>query len=193
MQEITDLYRRIKNHFKPLQDLVGVPFMVGGGCIGDLMAFGKVSKDYDFFFKNYDEMKIFEDRIKEIGFRLSGESEMGRNYSFLSLDFDIIAWQVKEKTSDWVKQSDFTVNSAILDGNELWMHQRTLQDCLNKQIVPVFSDTLLRYRVKRYVDKGYHIPPGSTLNDLFFNRDFDKNTISKCEDSDVISINLEYF
>lgn len=193
MQEITDLYRRIKLHFKPLQTLIGVPFMVGGGCIGDIVSFGKVIKDYDFFFKNYDDMDNFEKRIKEIGFRLTGESEMGRNYSFLSLDFDIIAWQVKEKTTDWVKQSDFTVNSAILDGNELCMHRRTFQDCQNKQIVTVCSANLLRHRIKRYVDKGYHIPPESPLNDLFFNRDFDRNIIPKCEDIDIISTDLEHF
>jgi hypothetical protein len=193
MDEISFLYRRIKQQFKPLQDLVGVPFMIGGGCIGDFISFGKVIKDYDFFFKNYTDMNNFEKRIKEIGFRLIGESEMGRQYSFLNLEFDIIAWQVKEKASDWVKQSDFTVNCAILDGNNLWMHQRTLQDCLNKQIVPIFIDTLFRYRIKRYLEKGYHLPLDSKLNSILFNQNLDLDTIKKCEDSEIISINLEYF
>jgi len=193
MEEISLLYRNIKHHFKPLQDLLGVPFLLGGGCIGDFISFGRVIKDYDFFFKSYEDMKNFEKRIKDLGFRLIGESEMGRQYSFLNLEFDIIAWQVKEKASDWVKQSDFTVNCAILEGNELFMHERTLQDCLNKELVPIFVDTLFRYRIKRYIDKGYHIHPGSALNNVLFNQEFDLDSVKKCEDSEVISINLEYF
>lgn len=193
IEELPDLYRRIRNEFKPLQDLIGVPFMIGGGCIGDFIAFGRVIKDYDFFFRNYEEMENFENRIKEIGFRLIGESEMGRQYKFLNLEFDIIAWQVKEHPSHWVKQSDFTTNCIILDGNNLWMHKRSLYDCTNKLLVPIFIDTLFRYRIKRYIDKGYSLPTKSPLKDVLFNGQFDPSTVEKCQDSEIVLINLENF
>ena len=65
-----NIYKRIVDVYRPLQQLVNVPFMIGGGCISDLIAFGKVSKDFDLFFKSYEDMTAFEKRIVELGFKL---------------------------------------------------------------------------------------------------------------------------
>ena len=64
VEELSVLYRNIRQEFYPLQKLIGVPFMLGGGCIGDFVSFGKVIKDYDFFFKNEEEIDNFDIRIK---------------------------------------------------------------------------------------------------------------------------------
>lgn len=173
MNNMTDvnIYKRIVDVYRPLQQLVNVPFMIGGGCISDLIAFGKVSKDFDLFFKSYEDMTAFEKRIVELGFKLVGESDMVRQYAFLNLQFEVITWQVKPTAADFIKSFDFTVNSVMLDGNDLYLHERTVSDCIHKVLTPVRPLNLqYQYRIKRYIDKGYTVYPTSELYGILYNK-----------------------
>jgi hypothetical protein len=167
------VYKQIVDTFRPLQNLLAVPFMVGGGCISDLIAFGYVNKDFDFFFKNYEDMVGFENRIKELGFRLVGESDMVRQYKFLNVQFEVITWQTKPTALDFVSSFDFTCNGIMLDGNILTLHEHTIQDCVNKELHPIRTlDLQYQYRIKRYMDKGYNVLPNTELHRILFNHKF---------------------
>lgn len=194
IEELSGLYKRIRQEFKPLQDLVGVPFMVGGGCVGDLISFGKVLKDYDIFFKTREDMSEFESKIKRLGFRLQSETNMGRQYVFLGTNFDLVTWEVKPHPSKWHMEFDFTVNSAVVDGDELWMHKRTIYDCTNKLLVPVRTLELqYGYRIKRYINKGYRVPPNSPLENILFDRPIGDCKIPEHPESDIICVDLSQF
>lgn len=182
MIDETRIYKRIVDMYRPFQRLVGVPFMLGGGCIGDVIAFGKVIKDYDIFFKTYDDMHMFEQRIRQLGFKFVGESDTVRQYEFLNIHLDVVTWQVKPTAYDFIRTFDFTVNAVILDGNALHMHTRTLQDCVNKIITPVRTlDLQYQYRIKRYMDKGYTVDPTSALYGILYDR----------TNIDVVDVNYE--
>ena len=167
-----NIYKRIVDVYRPLQQLVNVPFMIGGGCIGDLIAFGRVVKDFDFFFKSYEDMAVFEQRIVELGFKLVGENDMARQYTFLNLQFEVITWQVKPTAAEFAQSFDFTVAAAIIDGNDLYLHERTVSDCIHKVLMLTRPGQHVPYqhRIKRYVDKGYTVYPTSELYGILYNK-----------------------
>jgi hypothetical protein len=191
VEELSALYRNIRHEFYPLQKLIGVPFMLGGGCIGDFVSFGRVIKDYDFFFKNEQEIENFEIRIKELGFKLVSENEWGRQYKFLNLYFDLITWKTKATLQDHLEEGDFTVNSIFLEDNNLYYHPRTIFDCQNKQLVPgtLGLEYIQNFRIKRYLEKGYRLPPNSPLENVLFNKT--ENRIEKSESKSISPIQID--
>jgi hypothetical protein len=193
IEELSHLYRNIRHEFNPLQKLIGVPFILGGGCIGDFVSFGRVIKDYDFFFKNEQEIENFETRIKELGFRLISENDWGRQYKFLNLYFDLITWKTRATVQDHLAESDFTVNSIFLEENNLFYHSRTIFDCQNKQLVPGTLGTVQNFRIKRYLEKGYRLPPNSPLERILFNQTESQEIYLDSKIISPIHINLDLF
>jgi hypothetical protein len=195
VEELSALYRNIRQEFYPLQKLIGVPFMLGGGCIGDFVSFGRVIKDYDFFFKNEQEIENFEIRIKELGFRIISENEWGRQYKFLNLYFDLITWKTKATVQEHLAEGDFTVNSIFLEDNNLWYHPRTIFDCQNKQLVNagLGIQNIQNFRIKRYLEKGYKLPPNSPLNNILFNQPLNENHLQDTQINNPIQIDLNLF
>jgi hypothetical protein len=164
----SEFYLYIYRFFKPLQDLINVPFMIGGGAVSDLIAFGFIQKDYDIFFRSFEDLMAFEVRIKELGFKLVSETNFGRQYSFLNLNLDLITWHVKTP-EQFISLFDFTVNSIMLDGNDLYHAETLIEDCLYKRLIPVrnLNDQYV-YRIKRYKEKGYNINIHPALNEISF-------------------------
>jgi len=163
-------YRYIREYFAPMQSLIGVPFMIGGGSVSDLVAFGHVLKDYDIYFRNYEDMAAFELRITELGYKLISETDLGRQYELSNTRFDIITWHVKTP-EDFIKTFDFTVNAIMLDGNILYHAETTIEDCMYKRLRPVRTlNEQYGYRIKRYIEKGYRVDIDSTLLDISLNR-----------------------
>jgi hypothetical protein len=170
MIDPANFYRYIRNYYKPLQSLIGVPFMVGGGAVSDIIAFGHVLKDYDIYFRNYDDMETFERRIIEMGYKLISETAFGRQYELAHMRFDIITWHVKTP-EDFIATFDFTVNSIMLDGDILYHVLPTVEDCMYKRLRPVRTlNEQYGYRIKRYVEKGYRIEIEPSLIDISLNK-----------------------
>lgn len=143
--------------------------MIGGGSVSDLIAFGYIQKDYDIFFKSFYDLMVFETRIKELGFKLISETNFGRQYSFLNLNLDLITWEVKTP-EQFISLFDFTVNSIMLDGHNLYHAETLIEDCLYKRLIPVrnLNDQYV-YRIKRYKEKGYNINIHPALNEISLN------------------------
>jgi hypothetical protein len=170
MIDPVNFYRYIHNYYKPLQTSIGVPFMIGGGAVSDIIAFGHVLKDYDIYFRSYEAMQTFERRIIEMGYKLISETEHGRQYELAHTRFDIITWQVKAP-EEFIAAFDFTVNSIMLDGNMLYHMLPTVEDCMYKRLRPVRQlNEQYGYRIKRYIDKGYRIELDPALVDISLNK-----------------------
>ena len=182
-------YRYIHDYFKPIQSLIGVPFMIGGGCLGDLVAFGHVIKDYDIFFKTIDDMLVFEKRITEIGYKLVSETVFGRQYEMANMRLDIITWQVKTP-EEFISAFDFTVNSMILDGDTLYHVESAIEDCVYKRLKPIRKlNEQFNYRVKRYMEKGYRIEIDESLIEISLSRP----AISDVPPMNVTKVDLKKF
>jgi hypothetical protein len=167
MIDSTNFYRYIRDYFKPIQTLIGVPFMVGGGAICDLVAFGHVTNDFDIYFRSYEDLTAFEARITKLGYKYTSETEFGRQYDLSNIRFDVITWEVKTP-AEFVSLGEFTVNSMMLDGDVLYHVQDSIQDCMYKRLIPVRdSTTQYSFRIKRYMEKGFRVYIDPLLVDIF--------------------------
>lgn len=170
MIEPNTFYRYIRDYFKPIQDSIGVPFMIGGGAICDLVAHGHVTKDFDIYFRSYDDLAAFEARITQLGYKCISETKFGRQYELINTRFDVITWQVKTP-AEFISAFDFTVNSIMLDGDVLYHVQDSIEDCMYKRLVPVRQFTeQYGFRIKRYMEKGFRVYIDPTLLDISLNR-----------------------
>lgn len=182
-------YRYIRDYFKPMQTLIGVPFMVGGGAVSDLVAFGHVTKDYDIYFRNYEDMTTFEKRITELGYKLLSETDHGRQYELSNTRFDIITWHVKTP-EEFISTFDFTVNSMMIDGDVLYHAAPAIEDCMYKRLRPVRTlNEQFGYRIKRYMEKGYRIDIDQALVDISLN----KRLTTPVTPIPIISVNLDEY
>lgn len=167
----SNIFKTIESLFEGTEDL---SIFVAGGAIRNLIeGKEKVENDFDLFFKNEEELRIYENRIKT-KLKYKGESiESDLNVS-LNLDGQKIQL-IKiyhNNAEDLIQSFDFTICMfAVGNDKILYCGDLSLFDLARKKLVvnkityPIAS---LR-RFLKYTNKGFHACGGAMkmfLNDI---------------------------
>lgn len=154
--KMNNVIEDIKNHLRPIFNMVNTPFYVSGGTISDIISFGYVTNDYDIIFENEDYLESFERQIKSKGAYFSVETPFSKVYNFMNCKLDLYQGDFGHPI-DMVNRRDVLATTSFIGHDYLYMFDEGLEDSINRNIRMWCIQDGYKHRVKKYVNKGFKL------------------------------------
>lgn len=136
---------------------------IGGGAIRRTLLQQEPDSDFDFFFRDADQLSAFEDGLQMIGLAKVRETEHHKHYrgkvadSDLPRDFQLIRFAFYDSAAAVIDSFDFTVCQFVFDGEIITAGDYSLWDlgrrrlAVHKITYPVSSTR----RMLKYAQQGF--------------------------------------
>jgi hypothetical protein len=145
---------------------------LAGGAIRKTIQCAALDSDFDFFFKDQEQLDNFAEGLQEKGARLLvsndknekwilpteiPEDTEGENIYLPEMEIQLIKFQFYESAEAVIDSFDFTLCQFAYDGENLFMSDFALWDVARKKIVPhkiTYGTSSLR-RLMKYANQGF--------------------------------------
>lgn len=150
-----------------LDYLIDCDCWVAGGAVRDFFAGRKVSSDVDIFFRNRDAYEFAKARMtsdKELPIIFSSEQTLVtvRNKHKIQL----VGSHFFDSPAMTISEFDFTVCSAAVDAERVYMHETFLMDLAGRHLVinKLTYPLSTLQRLQKYILKGFTACNGTFLD-----------------------------